>query len=128
MSAARIGVRLAPRLKASKSVLTITPIAANRIRELTKKTPEGSIQKFLKIGIQGKGCSGSAYTMNWVDKPEKFDEVVKQDDITVLVDSKALLTLIGTEMDYFDGKLASKFIFNNPNVKAACGCGESFMV
>ncbi|OLY82085.1 Iron-sulfur assembly protein 1 [Smittium mucronatum] len=66
--------------------------------------------------------------MSWVDKPAKFDEKVTQDGITVFVDSKALLSLIGTEMDYFNGKLASQFIFNNPNIKGACGCGESFMV
>ncbi|PVU92786.1 hypothetical protein BB559_003608 [Furculomyces boomerangus] len=124
----RIAVRIAPKLKASKSVLTMTPKAINRLKDLHSKYQETNQTKYLKIGIQGKGCSGSAYTMSWISDPNKFDEKVVQDGITVYVDSKALLTLIGTEMDYFEGKLASQFIFNNPNVKAACGCGESFMV
>ncbi|OMJ17467.1 Iron-sulfur cluster assembly 1-like protein, mitochondrial [Smittium culicis] len=125
---ARISVRLAKGLKPTKKILTMTPNAVSHLKGLHEKFSIQNDEKFLKIGIQGKGCSGSAYTMNWVDKPNKFDEKVVQDGVTVFIDSKALLSLIGTEMDYFSGKLASQFVFNNPNIKGACGCGESFMV
>ncbi|ORX70319.1 hypothetical protein DL89DRAFT_292966 [Linderina pennispora] len=110
---------MAPALKGRRSPLTL---------ELSANSSTQDQNKTLKIGIQGKGCSGNAYTLSWVDQAKKFDEKVTQDGVTVLIDSKALLTLIGTEMDWFEGKLASQFVFNNPNVKAACGCGESFLV
>ncbi|KAJ2747799.1 Iron-sulfur assembly protein 1 [Coemansia sp. BCRC 34301] len=126
--ASRVMVRMAPALKGRRSPLTLTQAAVQRLKELqTNSTPEER-SKTLKIGIQGKGCSGNAYTLSWVAEPKKFDEKVTQDGVTVLIDSKALLTLIGTEMDWFEGKLASQFIFNNPNIKGACGCGESFLV
>ncbi|KAJ1720515.1 Iron-sulfur assembly protein 1 [Coemansia erecta] len=124
----RVMVRMAPALKGRKSPLTLTQSAVQRLKELQSKSQPEEKTKTLKIGIQGKGCSGNAYTLSWVDEAKKFDEKVTQDGVTVLIDSKALLTLIGTEMDWFEGKLASQFIFNNPNVKGACGCGESFLV
>ncbi|KAJ2784302.1 Iron-sulfur assembly protein 1 [Coemansia javaensis] len=127
----RVVVRMAPALKGRRSPLTLTQAAVQRLKELQERgarEKENEHGKLLKIGIQGKGCSGSAYTLSWVDAPKKFDEKVTQDGVTVLIDSKALLTLIGTEMDWFEGKLASQFIFNNPNIKGACGCGESFLV
>ncbi|KAJ2080643.1 Iron-sulfur assembly protein 1 [Coemansia sp. RSA 988] len=125
---ARVMVRMAPKLKGRHNALTLTQSAVKRLKELQTKGAEEEHNKTLKIGIQGKGCSGNAYTLSWVDAPKKFDEKVTQDGVTVLIDSKALLTLIGTEMDWFEGKLASQFIFNNPNIKGACGCGESFLV
>ncbi|KAJ1673159.1 Iron-sulfur assembly protein 1 [Spiromyces aspiralis] len=118
-------------LRMSKAAVSAggTPKAVERLKELSKKMPtEDGKPRYLKIGIQGKGCSGNAYTLNWVESPKKFDERVEQDGVTVIIDSKALITLLGTEMDYFEGKLASQFVFNNPNVKGACGCGESFLV
>lgn len=121
-------VRMAPALKGRRSPLTLTPAAIHRLKELQYNSTAEERHKTLKIGIQGKGCSGNAYTLNWVDAAKKFDEKVIQDGVTVLIDSKALLTLIGTEMDWFEGKLASQFVFNNPNIKGACGCGESFLV
>ncbi|KAJ2585747.1 Iron-sulfur assembly protein 1 [Coemansia sp. BCRC 34490] len=128
MSAARVMVRMAPALKGRRSPLTLTQAAVKRLKELKTNSAAEEKNKTLKIGIQGKGCSGNAYTLSWVDEPKKFDEKVTQDGVTVLIDSKALLTLIGTEMDWFEGKLASQFVFNNPNIKGACGCGESFLV
>ncbi|KAJ2160824.1 Iron-sulfur assembly protein 1 [Coemansia sp. RSA 552] len=125
----RVMVRMAPALKGRRSPLTLTQAAVQRLKELeTKAAKTEEKNKTLKIGIQGKGCSGNAYTLSWVDAAKKFDEKVTQDGVTVLIDSKALLTLIGTEMDWFEGKLASQFVFNNPNIKGACGCGESFLV
>ncbi|KAJ2381560.1 Iron-sulfur assembly protein 1 [Coemansia sp. RSA 2559] len=128
MSAARVMVRMAPALKGRRSALTLTEAAVRRLKELQSNSALEDKNKTLKIGIQGKGCSGNAYTLSWVEAAKKFDEKVTQDGVTVLIDSKALLTLIGTEMDWFEGKLASQFVFNNPNIKGACGCGESFLV
>ncbi|KAJ2450772.1 Iron-sulfur assembly protein 1 [Coemansia sp. RSA 2336] len=124
----RVMVRMAPALKGRRSPLTLTQAAVKRLKELQQNSTIEDKNKTLKIGIQGKGCSGNAYTLSWVEAPKKFDEKVTQDGVTVLIDSKALLTLIGTEMDWFEGKLASQFVFNNPNIKGACGCGESFLV
>ncbi|KAJ2324742.1 Iron-sulfur assembly protein 1 [Coemansia sp. RSA 2681] len=126
--ASRVMVRMAPALKGRRSPLTLTQAAVQRLKELQTNSAPEEQSKTLKIGIQGKGCSGNAYTLSWVAEPKKFDEKVTQDGVTVFIDSKALLTLIGTEMDWFEGKLASQFIFNNPNIKGACGCGESFLV
>ena len=68
-----------------------------------------------------------AYHLEYVDKPGKFDEVVKQDGVQVLIDSKALFSIVGSEMDWQEDKISSKFVFNNPNIKEQCGCGESFV-
>ncbi|KAL8279675.1 hypothetical protein RQP46_007988 [Phenoliferia psychrophenolica] len=69
-----------------------------------------------------------SYHLEYVDKPERFDEVVEQDGVTVVVDSKALFSIIGSTMNWEEGPLGAKFVFNNPNIKDACGCGESFTV
>ncbi len=79
----------------------------------------------LKIGVKKGGCAGMEYTMALVDKVEKFDEVVESDGARVIVDPQAVLYLLGTEMDFKTDKLAAQFVFNNPNQKSACGCGES---
>ncbi|EIM20388.1 hypothetical protein WALSEDRAFT_20842, partial [Wallemia mellicola CBS 633.66] len=76
-------------------------------------------------GVKNKGCSGMSYHLEYVDKPARFDEVVEQDGVKVLVDSKALFSIIGSTMDWVDDRLSSKFVFNNPNVTETCGCGES---
>jgi len=69
-----------------------------------------------------------SYHLEYVDKPGKFDEIVQQDGVKVLIDSKALFSIIGSEMDWVEDRLSSKFSFKNPNVKDACGCGESFTI
>lgn len=69
-----------------------------------------------------------AYNLEYVEKPGKFDEEVVQDGVRVLIDSKALFSIIGSEMDWVEDKLSARFVFNNPNIKEQCGCGESFMV
>ena len=84
--------------------------------------------KLIRIGVRNRGCSGLTYNLEYVDKPGKFDELVEQDGVKVLIDSKALFSIVGSEMDWLDDKLSSKFIFKNPNSKGTCGCGESFMV
>ncbi|KAF9056402.1 hypothetical protein BJ165DRAFT_1336296, partial [Panaeolus papilionaceus] len=101
-----------------------TPSAVNRLRGLLS----GPTPQLIRIGVRNKGCAGLSYHLDYVDKPGKFDEVVTQDGVRVLIDSKALFSIIGSEMDWKEDQLSSKFVFKNPNIKDACGCGESFTV
>jgi iron-sulfur cluster assembly protein len=114
--------------RAKKQVLILTNNAVQRLRELQKSGEYLRVFLFDKIGTKKKGCSGLSYTMDYVKDKNRFDELVKQDGVEVLVDSKALFTLIGSTMDFETDKLSSRFTFQNPNVKEMCGCGESFMV
>ncbi|KAJ8520334.1 hypothetical protein ONZ45_g2804 [Pleurotus djamor] len=78
--------------------------------------------------VKNKGCAGLSYHLEYVEKPGKFDEIVEQDGVRVLIDSKALFSIIGSEMDWKEDPLSAKFAFRNPNIKDACGCGESFSI
>ena len=111
--------------RALPPLMTLTDAAAERLRALYSKGEQG---KLLRIGVKTKGCSGLSYDMTWVDEPGAGDEVVRDKDLTVLVDRKASLFLIGTTMDYEVKGLTSGFSFSNPNEKGRCGCGESFHV
>jgi len=113
-----------PKIRSAKAALTITPVAVRRLRALLS----GPTPQLIRIGVRNKGCAGLSYHLSYVDQPGKFDEVVEQDGARVLIDSKALFSIIGSEMDWTEDQLSSKFTFNNPNVKDACGCGESFTV
>jgi iron-sulfur cluster assembly protein len=106
-------------------LMTLTDAAAERLRTLYEK---GEESKLLRIGVATKGCSGLSYDMSWTDAPAATDEVVKDKGLTVLVDRKASLFLIGTVMDYETRQLTAGFTFTNPNEKGRCGCGESFHV
>jgi iron-sulfur cluster assembly protein len=113
------------RTRALPPLMTLTDAAADRLRALYGKGEQG---KLLRIGVGTKGCSGLSYQMSWADEPAPTDEVVTDKGLTVLVDRKASLFLIGTVMDYEVKPLASGFTFTNPNEKGRCGCGESFHV
>lgn len=108
------------------SAVTITDRAAEHIRALIQKRDKPT--KAIRVGIRTRGCSGLSYTIEYADEIGKYDEVVTRDDITVLIDPKAVMFLIGTEMDFVEEKFKSGFVFNNPNEKGRCGCGESFNV
>ena len=84
--------------------------------------------QMIRVGVKNRGCSGLAYHLEYVDKAGSFDEVVEQEGVKVLIDSKALFSIIGSEMDWQEDKLSARFVFKNPNITEQCGCGESFSV
>ena len=104
-------------------VMRLTDAAAARIRALMARS--GNPQSALRIGVKKGGCAGMEYTMDWAEEPERFDEVIEDKGARVLIDSKAVMFLLGTEMDYQVDKLRAGFTFNNPNQTSACGCGKS---
>ena len=108
------------------NVVQLTDAAAERVKALLAKRGKPSVG--VRVGIRTKGCSGLSYTIEYADEKGKFDEVVNDKGVTVLIDPKAVMFLIGTRMDYIEEKLKSGFTFVNPNEKARCGCGESFHV
>lgn len=110
---------------ARRAAITLTPAAVEKLRSLLKSETDDNA---LKIGVKQKGCNGLTYTLDYAKEKGKFDEEVTQDGVKIYIDSKAQLSLLGTEMDYVEHKLASEFVFNNPNIKGTCGCGESFHV
>ncbi len=111
--------------RALPPLMQLTETAAERLRALYAAAEEG---KLLRIGVKTKGCSGMAYDLSWTDAPAPTDERVTDKGVTVLVDRKASLFLIGTVMDYEVKAMSAGFTFTNPNEKGRCGCGESFHV
>jgi len=107
--------------------MSITDKAAKQLQSLLKTKNDPSVMG-IKIGVKRQGCSGLSYTMNYAKESGKLDEVVEQQGTTVIVDSRAVMFLVGTEMDYVTNELQSEFIFTNPNAKGTCGCGQSFTV
>ena len=101
------------------NVLTLTERAAARVKELMAKSPEEGVLG-LRVGIKTRGCSGLSYFVEYAKEQKKFEEI--------FVDPTAVMFLLGSEMDYVEGKIESGFVFNNPNEKSRCGCGESFSV
>ena len=107
-------------------LMTVSQAAAERAKALIEG--RGKPTAGLRIGVRTKGCSGLSYTLEFAEKQEPLDEVIETQGIKLLIDAKASLFLIGTEMDYEEEKLKSGFVFKNPNEKGRCGCGESFHV
>jgi iron-sulfur cluster assembly protein len=114
----------APRAKFK--VMSLTDAAAARVREIMDTADKPLVG--LRVGVKNGGCAGMSYTMEMAEAAAPTDEVVEDKGVTVLVDPKAILFLLGTEMDYQTTKLSSGFVFNNPNQTSACGCGESVAI
>ena len=104
-------------------VMRLSDAAAARIKELLANAQKPIAG--VRVGVKNGGCAGMAYTMEYAHQIDKADEVVEDKGVRVLIDPKAVLFLIGTEMDYKTEKLSAQFVFNNPNQTSACGCGES---
>ena len=111
---------------ARAQALTVTDAAAERVRALLAARGKPSVG--IRVGVRSRGCSGLSYTIEYADEQGRFDEVVEDKGVTVLIDPKATMFLIGSEMDFVADKLQSGFTFRNPNEKGRCGCGESFHV
>ncbi|MHB8271539.1 HesB/IscA family protein [Bradyrhizobium sp.] len=112
-----------PKPRPRPQVMKLTEAAAQRIAELTKRADSEIVG--LRVGIKNGGCAGQSYTVEYAHDIRPTDEVVEDKGVKILVDPKAVLFLLGTEMDYKADKMQSQFIFNNPNQTGACGCGES---
>jgi iron-sulfur cluster assembly protein len=111
-----------PKLK----VVSLTDAAAARIKDIMAKA-ERPIAG-VRVGVKNGGCAGMEYTMAYAEAVDPRDEVVEDRGVKLLIDPKAVLFLLGTEMDYKVDKLSSGFVFNNPNQTSACGCGESVAI
>ena len=115
-----------PAPKTRPGMMTITAAAAEKVKAML--AGRGKPSAGVRIGVRTKGCSGMSYTLEFADEKGPFDEVVEDKGVTVLIDPKATMFIVGTEMDYREDKLESGFVFSNPNEKGRCGCGESFHV
>jgi iron-sulfur cluster assembly protein len=106
--------------------MRLTQAAAERIKAVmaNAERPIAAV----RVGVKNGGCAGMAYTMEYADAVNPLDEVIEDKGVRILIDPKAVMFLLGTEMDYKVDKLASQFVFNNPNQTAACGCGESVQI
>lgn len=107
-------------------VITLTDAAAERMNEIMGAAEENYIG--VKIGVKNGGCAGMEYTMDYATEAGPLDEVVEENGIKILIDPKAILFLIGTQIDFVTEKLSQRFVFNNPNQTDACGCGESVTI
>lgn len=107
-------------------VVTLTPAAAARVKEIMERADKPYAG--LRVGVKNGGCAGSEYIFEYAAEKGPIDEVVEDQGVTILIDPKAVLFLIGTTIDYETTRLSSKFVFNNPNETDACGCGESVTI
>jgi len=107
-------------------VMTLTEAAANRVKDIIARSDKPIVG--VHIGVKNGGCAGMSYTMEYAESVNPLDEVVEDKGVTVLIDPKAVLFLLGTEMDFQTTKMSSQFVFNNPNQTSACGCGESVAI
>jgi iron-sulfur cluster assembly protein len=106
--------------------MTLTDAAAEQVKALisTRDKPTAGV----RIGVRSQGCSGMSYTLEFADQKNDFDEILEDKGVTILIDPKAAMFIIGTEMDFVKDKLKAGFVFSNPNEKGRCGCGESFHI
>src|SRR6201998_4396089 len=112
-----------PKVRPRPQVMKLTDAAAQRVIELTRRADSEIVG--VRVGVKNGGCAGQSYTVEYAHEVRPTDEVVEDKGVKILVDPKAVLFLLGTEMDYKADKMRAQFIFNNPNQISACGCGES---
>lgn len=112
--------------KQRSAVITLTDKAVERVKYLIEK--RGKPCAGIKVGVKSGGCSGLAYTFEYANEKSAFDEEINEKGVTIFIDPKAVLYLVGTTLDYVDEKIKSGFVFVNPNEKGSCGCGKSFNV
>jgi iron-sulfur cluster assembly protein len=108
----------------SQQVLSLTPAAICRVRHLLDSRGDGA--HGIRVGVRTAGCSGLTYTIDFANEIKAGDEVIEAEGVKVVVDSGAVMYLVGTEMDFVQDRLGAAFKFNNPNESGRCGCGESF--
>lgn len=106
--------------------LNVTKAALARLQILLDQ--RGKVSAGIRISIRTKGCSGLSYALEYADEKNSFDEIIEVSGITLMIDPKAIMFILGTEMDYVEEQMHSGFVFNNPNEKGRCGCGKSFHV
>ena len=112
-----------PRRRERPKVVTLTEAAAARVREILARADKPYVG--LRVGVKNGGCAGQEYVVEYAETAGPLDEVVEDKGVKILIDPKAVLFLLGTEMDFRTEKLSAQFVFNNPNQTSACGCGES---
>ncbi len=110
----------------SFKVLTLTDAAADRVKSIIARAEKPIVG--VRGGVKNGGCAGMSYTMEYAESINPLDEVIEDKGVKVLIDPKAVLFLLGTQMDFQTTKLSSQFVFNNPNQTSACGCGESVAI
>ncbi len=110
----------------SKQVITLSDSAAQRVKEIMAQAKEPIVG--VRIGVASGGCAGMSYVMEYATKTNPNDEVIEDNGVKVLIDPKAIMYLLGTEMDYKKEEISSTFVFKNPNETERCGCGESFKI
>jgi iron-sulfur cluster assembly protein len=117
---------MATTTRARPAALNLTPAAEKRIADLMARAPEGSVG--VKLSTPRRGCSGLAYSVDYIDSADPFDEKIATPGGDLYVDGGSILYLIGSMMDWVEDDFTAGFVFQNPNAKGACGCGESFTV
>ena len=110
----------------SKQVITLSDRAADRVKEIMVQAKETIV--VVRVGVASGGCAGMSYVMEYAKKTNPNDEIIEDKGVKVLIDPKAIMYLLGTEMDYKKEELSSTFVFKNPNETERCGCGESFKI
>ena len=110
----------------SKQVITLSDRAAERVKEIIAQSKEPIVG--VRVGVSSGGCAGMSYVMEYAKKINPNDEIIDDKGVKVLIDPKAIMYLLGTEMDYKKEELSSTFVFKNPNETERCGCGESFKI
>ncbi len=109
-----------------KDIITITDKASEQIKRLIEGRDKSSIG--IRVSVKTGGCSGLSYCFEYADELRPFEEKITNNDVTVIIEPKAVMYIIGSEMDFYEDQFKSGFVFNNPNQSSSCGCGKSFSV